>query len=161
MKTLVDTNVLIRYMDETSPDNSMCVRALETLTAQGSDLSVCAQVLIEYWAVATRPLSANGLGFSVEKVDRQITEVCSAFTHLPEPGDIASEWRKLASLHAVIGKQAHDARIVALMLSHSIARILTFNASDFFALLRDHCRNTGGYPAFHFSIGGFACPKSQ
>ena len=33
--------------------------------------------------------------------------------------------------HCVLGKGAHDARLVAAMERHGLARILTFNVDDF------------------------------
>lgn len=33
--------------------------------------------------------------------------------------------------HAVGGKNAHDARLVAAMLAHGLTHLLTFNAADF------------------------------
>lgn len=41
------------------------------------------------------------------------------------------EWERLAVEHRVIGKKAHDARIVAVMSVHRIGLILTFNVGDF------------------------------
>jgi predicted nucleic acid-binding protein len=41
------------------------------------------------------------------------------------------EWLRLVSVHAVLGKQAHDARLVALMNVHGVPNLLTFNAGDF------------------------------
>ncbi len=40
-------------------------------------------------------------------------------------------WLGLVEGHRVIGKQAHDARLVALMLEHEIRHIVTFNGADF------------------------------
>lgn len=33
--------------------------------------------------------------------------------------------------HAVSGKNAHDARLVAAMLAHGLTHLLTFNDADF------------------------------
>ena len=35
------------------------------------------------------------------------------------------------SKHSVLGKQAHDTRLVALMEAHGLTHLLTFNAGDF------------------------------
>jgi len=42
-----------------------------------------------------------------------------------------SIWRSLVVAHSVMGKQVHDARLVALMQSHGITHILTLNGADF------------------------------
>ena len=44
---------------------------------------------------------------------------------------IYAEWRSLVSQHAVLGKKAHDARIVAAMQVHNVSHLLTFNGDDF------------------------------
>jgi len=97
----------------------------------GIDLCICAQVLIEFWAVATRPLSANGLGFTARQIREQMANLRGMFTVLPEPPDMADLWQDVSDKHLVQGKQAHDARITALMLVHGLTRILTFNVNDF------------------------------
>jgi len=42
-----------------------------------------------------------------------------------------TEWKKLVTTSLVVGKQTHDAHLVACMMSHRITRILTFNVKDF------------------------------
>lgn len=39
--------------------------------------------------------------------------------------------RSVQAEHAVAGKGAHDARVVAAMIVHRVDRILTFNMRDF------------------------------
>lgn len=131
MRYLIDTNVLLRWSVADDPHYAACVGAVDALTVRGIDVCVCAQVLIEYWAVSTRPRDVNGLEFSPSDVDERLTEVDRIFTLLPEPPDIALRWRKIAAEHSVVGKQAHDARIAALMTAHGVTHILTLNVSDF------------------------------
>ncbi len=131
MRFLLDTNVLLRYCDVDSSEHSLCVDAVRNAVACGNEISVCAQVLIEHWAVATRPLSSNGLGLEPSQADMQIAFALNAFYCVAEPPDMADRWREVARAHAVRGKQAHDARIAALMLARGITHILTLNSSDF------------------------------
>ena len=44
---------------------------------------------------------------------------------------MADRWQAVADKCEVIGKQAHDARIAALMLAHGVAHLLTLNTGDF------------------------------
>lgn len=131
MRYLVDTNVLLRYCERDSSDHALCVSAVRGLVARGDEVCLCAQILIEHWAVATRPVAVNGLGLEPDYVDRQLEIAAVALVCLPEPPDIAERWRKIASEYAVRGRQAHDARIAALMLGHNVTHILTFNTTDF------------------------------
>lgn len=50
---------------------------------------------------------------------------------LTEVPDIGPRWRRVVEQFSVISKQAHDARLIALMEAHGIDRILTMNAKDF------------------------------
>jgi len=58
---LLDTNVLLRATNKASSQHAATVQSMAALAAQGHDLVVAPQVLVEFWAVATRPLEANGL----------------------------------------------------------------------------------------------------
>lgn len=49
----------------------------------------------------------------------------------PDSDDVYPEWRRLVVTHAVSGKKAHDARLVAAMTVNGITHILTFNVDDF------------------------------
>ena len=131
MRYLVDTNVLLRWSQADSPDCSVCTQAVDGLLDNGNDLCICAQVLIEFWAVSTRPMSANGLGLTAKQISEQMANLREMFTILPEPSNIADRWQMVAENHAVLGKQAHDARVAALMLAHGVTHILTFNTGDF------------------------------
>lgn len=131
MSCLIDTNILLRFFDLADPRNAEIVRALDTVTRASEETFVCAQVLIEYWVVATRPREANGLGLSIGDADQNLNKIDALLTCLPEPPDIADLWHKVVVEHKVLGKQAHDARLVALMLSHGISQLLTLNTSDF------------------------------
>ena len=131
MRYLVDTNVLLRWAHADSPDHSLCTETVDGLLEAGQEPCVCAQVLIEFWAVATRPLDVNGLGLTPAQVRGHMADLREIFTCLPEPPDMADRWQAVADKHSVAGKQAHDARIVALMQAHDITYILTLNPGDF------------------------------
>jgi len=106
-------------------------RAIRTLLARGEELCIVPQNLIEFWAVATRPLAANGLGLTIAQAARRMRRLKRLFKLLPDTPAIFTEWEKLVIQHQVIGKSTHDARLVAAMMTHKIAHILTFNTDDF------------------------------
>lgn len=64
-------------------------------------------------------------------MERYYSRFESLFTVLPETIETYGEWRRLVATHAVSGLKAHDTRLVALMLTHGVENILTFNVSDF------------------------------
>ena len=131
MSYLVDTNVLLRSVQNSHPMQSEAVRAINLLLRNPETVSVVPQTLIEFWAVATRPQINNGLELSVVETAQQIAYFKSLFTLLPDTGGIFEEWERLVAQHQVLGKQAHDARLVAAMRVHNLTHLLTFNAADF------------------------------
>lgn len=40
-------------------------------------------------------------------------------------------WRDLIARYGILGKQAHDAHMVAAMVRHGLTHLLTFNEQDF------------------------------
>lgn len=64
MSYLVDTNILLRLVQKNSPMHSDTQRAILMFKRQGELLYITPQNLIEFWAVATRPINSNGLGLS-------------------------------------------------------------------------------------------------
>lgn len=106
-------------------------RSISILTNRRDELHVVAQNLIEFWVVATRPLIGNGLELTVSQTQRELTKLKTIFTILPETADILPKWEQLIVKHEVLGKQAHDARLVAAMSIHNLTHLLTFNDRDF------------------------------
>ena len=131
MTYLVDTNVLLRAAQPSHPAHAAAVGAVRSLLTQGERLCVLAQNLVEFWAVATRPAGANGLGLEVDEAAAELDRLKAIFELLPDTAAIYPEWERLARAHEVKGKEAHDARIAAAMLAHGVTHILTFNGGDF------------------------------
>jgi hypothetical protein len=86
---------------------------------------------MEFWSVATRPAAVNGFGWPVGTVRSEVERLLDQFPLLPETPAVFGEWLRLVTEHNVIGKQAHDARLVAILSTHQVARLLTFNTADF------------------------------
>jgi predicted nucleic acid-binding protein len=128
---LVDTSVLIRTLQ---PHHSLYVpadRAIRLLPAQGKELHIVAQNLIELWAVATRPLGENGLGLTVAQAAVELQKIKGMFFFLQDTPAIYPAWESLVLQHQVMGKPAHDARLVAAMQVHGLTAILTFDRAGF------------------------------
>lgn len=131
MSYLVDTNVLLRSVHKSHPMHKEAVRAVRILLARGEELCIIPQNLIEFWAVATRPVEANGLGLTINQTARKVGRLKRLFKLRPDTSTIFSEWENLVTQYQVIGKQVHDARLVAAMKIHGLSHILTFNIDDF------------------------------
>jgi predicted nucleic acid-binding protein len=128
---LLDTNILVRNADPTDAHFSTVSTAIRTLHARGEDLCVVPQNIYEFWATATRPLSANGLGLTASECRTRVSQIKQRFRLLPDMPALYDEWEALVVTHACHGRVSFDARLVAAMRTHGIARILTFNGSDF------------------------------
>ena len=131
MKLLLDANVLLRWADSRAPEHTECAEAVAALAGRSNVVYVCAQVMIESYVAATRPVEVNGLGFTNAEGLRFLGDIEGSFPCLPEPPNMGKLWAALVTRHSVAGKQAHDARIAALMLAHGVPHILTLNPGDF------------------------------
>src|SRR5438093_1052154 len=112
MAYLADTNVIARWALPDDPLHALALAAAVSLHRQGENIYIVPQNLTEYWALATRPAEANGLGLSIAQVRTDIRNMEAAFSLLPEAPDLYLHWLNLAETYAVIGRQVYDARLV-------------------------------------------------
>lgn len=128
---LLDTNILLRSKQTTSLHHKEVTEKLIELTIAGEDLAVCPQVLYEFYVVATRPPDSNGFGLSPKATGIEIENIIETYIMLNDNETIFQNWKQLVENYNVSGKTAHDAKIVALMQSHSITKLYTINKKDF------------------------------
>ncbi len=127
----MDTNVLLRLSQGNHPVNQIALDAVAKLRARNEPLCLARQSLIEFRNVATRPTQNNGFGLSAANADGLLTQLEQSYTILPDVDDIYIAWRRLVAGLGVMGKQVHDARLVAAMLVYNVTHLLTFNVQDF------------------------------
>lgn len=132
-KYLADTNLLLRLADPASPQHPIATNALARLIGQGDEVFLTPQNFIEFWAVATRPIEANGFGWSSERTATEVADLRERFPLLPDSPEIFARWLELVQRLAVHGKRVHDARLVAVLQAHGVEHLITFNTSDFAA----------------------------
>jgi predicted nucleic acid-binding protein len=132
MRYLIDTGILLRIIDEKDRRHQFVQSAFETLGSQRHDLYVTTQNIAELWNVATRPIANNGLNLSPTTVSQLIQQAIKPFvTMLIEQDTLPAEFRRLLETYGVVGKQVHDARLVAMMLTWQIPNLLTLNERNF------------------------------
>lgn len=131
MKVLLDSNILIRWLEPNHPDQMIVAAALEHLIAQGAELCYTSQNVGEFWNALTRPLDRNGYGLTPAETDLRARIFESRLSFLDDNRSVHSEWRRLLVVHRVSGVQVHDARLAAAMHVHNVKTILTFNTRDF------------------------------
>jgi predicted nucleic acid-binding protein len=132
MAYLCDTGILLRLVDNADSQHATVTAAVRKLIAKQQHLVMTLQNVSEFSNVLTRPLANNGLALSpndaINLLEREIEPLCeviadqkSAYPHL----------KRLITNYNVVGKQVHDARLVAMMLAWQIDNILTLNSRDF------------------------------
>ena len=131
MSHLADTSILLRTIHTTSPQRQLAIDTLDTLRKQKEEICIFPQNLVEFWAVATRPIESNGLGLTIEQAIVKVDHLKKVFVLKDEDKTIFQNWESLVSEYEVKGKTSHDARLVAGMQTHSISHLLTFNVKDF------------------------------
>jgi predicted nucleic acid-binding protein len=131
MSVLVDTNILLRRIQPDHEHHALAIDSVARLLATGEQVYFTLQNISEFWNVMTRPIAANGLGFSPAFSLGEVEKIETVLTLLPDSPAAYEEWKRLVSTHAVSGAKVHDARLVALMNVHGVRQILTFNTGDF------------------------------
>ena len=131
MAYLIDTSILARLANSADTFHSLAAHAVLTLNERGEVLHVTAQNLIEFRNVATRPIALNGLGLAPLDAEAKAAGFEAVFPLLAETPDVFPKWKAVVQTLAVVGKQVHDARLVAVCHVHEVTHLLTFNGSHF------------------------------
>ena len=71
----MDTNILLRGAQPSHPMHADAVNAQAALRQRGDQPCIVAQNLIEFRAVATRPVAANGLGMTQSQVAHEMIQL--------------------------------------------------------------------------------------
>ena len=131
IRYLIDSNILIRWVQPSDPDYPIVQSALEVLANQGAILCYTSQNVAEFWNACTRPADRNGYGLLPQEADQRARLFESRLRLLEDNMAVHQEWRRLIVTHNVSGVRVHDARLVAAMTVHRVKCILTFNEKDF------------------------------
>lgn len=131
MRVLIDTNILTRSVQPSHSMHAQAINAVSELKIRGNDLCISPQNLVEFWAVATRPESANGLDMSISEAEIALSRIKSLFRLLEDNSFVYREWERIVVQYRVAGKNTHDARLVATMKTHGLTQLLTFNEKHF------------------------------
>jgi predicted nucleic acid-binding protein len=130
---LIDTNVLARSRQIGHVHYQVAIDAIVFERVRREEVLVISpQVLVEFYATATRTLS-NGLGLTPDQAMREIEKIQEDFPLLAESNLIYPQWETLVRKYKPTNRLVFDARHVAFMLVHQIPQILSFNDQDFIA----------------------------
>jgi len=131
MAYLLDTSVLTRLINLTDVQHTEATEAVRKLFAAGEELHITAQNIIEFWAVATRPIAVNGLGLPIVTTAAQVAQFRNTFVFLEDAPNVFQAWQLIVIGANVEGKQTHDARLAAVAHAYNVPHILTFNDRHF------------------------------
>ncbi|GJD16325.1 hypothetical protein RIVM261_012810 [Rivularia sp. IAM M-261] len=95
MSYLIDTNVLLRSIQQAHPMHESSLQAIRILFEQDETLYIIPQNLIEFWVVATRPIEVNGLGLSFADALYELEQLKNCFVLLPDTASIFPAWENL------------------------------------------------------------------
>jgi predicted nucleic acid-binding protein len=132
MLVLADSGILLRLVNRTDPLHSVVRAAVRIVRGRGDTIVSAFQNVAEFWNVCTRPASARGgLGLSVAETHKRLRLIERFVRIIRDTPAAYPLWKQLVVTNAVVGVQAHDARLIALMLVHGATHILTLNVADF------------------------------
>jgi predicted nucleic acid-binding protein len=131
MTYLADTNIITRRILPADPLHSVVSAALLTLDQQGETVYITPQNLIDFQALATRPVTANGLGMTPAQASAEASRIEAVYQLLPDVPAIYPLWRNLVDTYSVVGRQVYNARLAAVMQAHGVTHLLTLDPTDF------------------------------
>lgn len=128
---LVDTYILLRLVSKTDPDRPLTQSAILKLTTSGAKVAICPQNIVELRVVLTRPVEVNGFGFDATAATSHIAQVLKTFLMLPESPNVFTAWKMIVEQYGTLGKQNHDARLLAAAQVAGCTSLMTFNDTHF------------------------------
>jgi len=75
----LDSNLLIRSIEENHQQQDEALDAINKLVGRGEDVFLLPQFLYEFWVVATRPEKDNGLGLNTTDAETFLAKFESVF----------------------------------------------------------------------------------
>lgn len=134
MQILLDANLVGRYLNTIDPLNAEAVATIDFLVLRGHFLFYTPQVEAELCSFTTRPLNANGFGFTSSELDNFLSRLELSFPMLfPDETRMRNEFRSLRTELGATGKKVHDVRHVAACKALGVPPMITWNFRDFAA----------------------------
>lgn len=126
----IDTNILVAADGVGAPSHQVCRALMERLHSGPYTLYISRQVLREVAATLSRP-QAWDPGLDPASMAKMLQRLLKLY-RIAEEGPESTE-QLLAYVHdgRAIGRQVHDANIVAVMKANKIGKLATLNAKDF------------------------------
>lgn len=130
-RVMLDTNVLLAATDADRRGHGDALAVVNTWPRRGAALCLSGQILREYLAVATRDVQQNGLGMKMPEAVSNVRAFRSRMVLLDEGATVTDRLLLLLENVECTGKQTHDANVVAAMLVHDVATVVTADVRGF------------------------------
>lgn len=129
---LLDTNILVYALYQSSPHYQGSRALLDQAKQPGAGFCLTLQNLTEFYAIVTNPRRVTQPK-SVDEALAAIADILAlpGISLLPIPADLVTRWTQLVRQHPVTGAKVFDVQLIAIMLSNGIQKIYTFNVADF------------------------------
>jgi predicted nucleic acid-binding protein len=129
IKAFVDTNVLLRMMHNTLSLHKEAKSLIEDMWENDVELWINRQVIREYLVQVTHPRTF-AYALPIQQIMNQVATIQALFQIADENSLVTEHLLTLLSTYPTLGKQIHDANIIATMQTYRIDTLLTANISD-------------------------------
>lgn len=129
-RCMIDTNVLVYSIVDSSPKHKEARDYLTLLAGNNVELCITFQIAREFLVILTRGNIFESK-FTVDEALIELESILLSMSLLDENNQSFQCLLELISRYEVKGKKIHDTNIVALMITHGIKRLMTYNTKDF------------------------------
>ncbi len=129
-KVLIDTNIWLYYLDETSEYHKKARNTISLYIKEGYDLFITCQIIREILVVMTKFNPAKE-PVSIKNSVLKIREILKFVALLFETKSTQTIFEELIIKHNIRGLKIHDANIISIAMENSINKIITNNPEDF------------------------------
>lgn len=128
-KVFVDTNILLRSIHQLASQHLLARQLVEQYHNNGYELWINRQVIREYLVQVTRA-GVLSTPLDIPQAIQRLYQIELVYHIADETHDVTKMLKSVIQQFPTVGKQIHDANIVATMLTHGIDTLLTLNVSD-------------------------------
>ena len=127
----LDTNILLTATDQSRAHHELAWDLIASNQRIGLHFGISGQIIREYLVVATRALDINGLGMEPADALSNVNEFSKRLLFFEESEVVSHQLQILTRKYQLVGTRIHDANVVATLLTHGLAKLVTENPVDF------------------------------
>lgn len=128
-KAFIDTNIILRSIHQAMPHHTDTRQLVEQHRNNGYELWISRQVIREYLVQVTRT-GVLAVPLTMQQAGQRVDDIAQLYHIADDTHDVTQMLKLLMQQFPTVGKQVHDANIVATMLVYGIDTLLTLNIAD-------------------------------